>query len=110
MHQHFDLEAGESKCVCVLGQLCCIWCTHAQLQEGGQFAAGPAAANEHELTVARLRHERAAREALLRQLDGLRAQKVSARGRSISPGLHTMVRCYASCNVHRCADLDPTAW
>ena len=35
---------------------------------------------DHGLAVARLRHERAAREALLRQLDGLRAQKVRSCG------------------------------
>ncbi len=46
---------------------------HAQ---AGPELAGPPEGDEHALTVARLRHERAAREALVRQLDGLRAQKV----------------------------------
>ena len=49
---------------------------HSPMQAGQEFTAGLAARDDHALMVARLRHERAAREALVRQLDGLRAQKV----------------------------------
>ena len=44
--------------------------------QAGEEPVRPAVADEHALMVARLRHEREAREALVRQLDGLRAQKV----------------------------------
>ena len=47
-----------------------------RLQAGQEVTAELAADDGHALTVARLRHERAAREALVRQLDGLRAEKV----------------------------------
>ena len=50
-------------------------CVACRLQAGQELAGLPEG-DEHALTVARLQHERAAREALVRQLDGLRAQKV----------------------------------
>lgn len=40
-------------------------------------AAGGGSGGEHELMVVRLRHEKAARVALLQQLDALRARKVA---------------------------------
>ena len=71
-----NLILTAATCVCLMVGSSRLGALMHKLQAGGESAAGPAAGDEHELKVARLRHERAAREALLRQLDGLRTQKV----------------------------------
>ena len=45
---------------------------------GDGVAGGLGGGDEHEITVARLKHEKAARVQLLHQLDALRANKVRA--------------------------------
>lgn len=46
------------------------------VKAGGGAARAPGGGDEHDTMVARLRHEKAARVALLHRLDALRARKV----------------------------------